>query len=74
MHLIDGARQTLARDRPRVAVAVYHGVTNYLDVRAVLRGLDAGYHVTGKGLHRHRFLYVPMLLHAWARDRFPLGR
>jgi FkbM family methyltransferase len=63
--LVEGARQTLARDRPRIAIAVYHGPTNYLDVRATLRSLGAGYHVTGKGLYRRRFLYLPMLLHAW---------
>jgi FkbM family methyltransferase len=65
MSLVEGARQTLARDRPRLAIAVYHGPTNYLDVRAVVRSVRADYHVTGKGLYRRRFLYLPMLLHAW---------
>ena len=65
MQLMDGARRTLVRDQPRVAVAVYHGATNFLDVRARLRALRVGYRVTGKGLRRYRFLYVPMLLHAW---------
>ena len=64
--LVEGARQTLARDRPRVAIAVYHGPTNYQDVREVIQSLGAGYHITGKGLYRRRFLYLPMLLHAWS--------
>jgi FkbM family methyltransferase len=66
--LVRGATETLRRDRPRVSVAVYHGVTNYLDVRDVLRSLRAGYRVTGKGHHRFRFVVVPVLLHAWVDD------
>jgi FkbM family methyltransferase len=64
--LTRGASRTLRRDRPRVAIAVYHGPTNYLDVRDALRALRVGYRVTGKGLHRFRFVYVPVMLHAWA--------
>lgn len=64
--LARGASETLRRDRPRVSIAVYHGVTNYLDVRAVIRSAGAGYRVTGKGHHRFRFVVVPVLLHAWA--------
>lgn len=64
-HLVRGAFQTLSRDKPRVAIAVYHGDTNYLDVRNVLRATRAGYTVTGKGHFRHRFVTVPVLLHAW---------
>lgn len=61
---IAGAVETLRRDRPRLALAVYHHVTGYLDIRRDLRALRLGYRVDGQGLHDRGFIRFPMMLHA----------
>jgi FkbM family methyltransferase len=67
---IAGARETLRRDRPCLAIAVYHHPTGYLDIRADLKAAGLGYRVEGKGLQRRRAgVYVPILLHAWDPGR-----
>ncbi len=63
--MVDGAVRTLARDRPRISIAVYHRSTNYLDIRRKLRSLRIGYHVEGKGAQRRDIFYIPVMLHAW---------
>lgn len=63
---IAGAVGTLRRDRPRLALAVYHHVTGYLDIRRDLRALRIGYRVAGQGLHDRGFIRFPMMLHATA--------
>lgn len=61
-----GAGRTLARDRPRASIAVYHAPTNYLDIRKILQRSGRGYTVTGKGSYRRRGFTLPMMLHAWS--------
>lgn len=65
---IAGAVATLRRDRPRLALAVYHHVTGYLDIRDDLRALRLGYQVAGQGLHDRGFIRFPMMLHAYCKD------
>jgi len=62
---VAGARETLRRFRPRLAVAVYHEPAGYLDIRSDLHRLRAGYHVTSKGLQSRYRYKVPVVLHAW---------
>lgn len=60
------ASATLKRDRPRIAIAVYHHAQGYRDIAADLRALGLSYHVAGKGLALgDKTVWRPMLLHAW---------
>jgi FkbM family methyltransferase len=62
---IAGAMATLRRDHPRLAIAVYHHATGFVDIRNDLRDASLGYTVRGKGLTRRHVVFVPTILHAW---------
>lgn len=67
---VAGARETLKRDRPCLAIAVYHNPTGYIDIRSDLKASGLNYRVEGKGLQKRRAgVHVPILLHAWPGER-----
>jgi FkbM family methyltransferase len=63
--LLDGARCTLDRFRPRLALAAYHRPTDYLDMRRRVLASQHRYVVVGKGILRRLGLPYPVLMHAW---------
>lgn len=63
LDIIRGARQTLVRYRPRLAVCTYHADDHFLQLAEFLKEL--GYQVMGKGFMHTRRKFRVLMLHAW---------
>lgn len=66
MEAIEGAAKTLARQRPRVSVAVYHDVPNAKLVSELLTKIQPGYHVEHRGIYAWKGIEArPTMVYAW---------
>lgn len=61
--ILKGARDTLARFHPKLAVCTYHRASDYDELSGFLA--DFGYRVQGKGLLHSNGKLVVVMLHAW---------
>jgi FkbM family methyltransferase len=66
MEMLEGARETLIRDLPKIAMTTYHRKGDSKRFTEFLRSLDVGYQTTTKGING---VGEPVMLHAWANPR-----
>lgn len=62
MELLDGARNLIRRDKPKIAITTYHHPDHADMITRFLRDLHPGYHIRTKGICENA---CPMMLHAW---------
>jgi FkbM family methyltransferase len=63
LEMLEGARRTIARYRPKIAITTYHRADHAERIAAFLRDVDAGYRVRTKGIDADTG--SPVMLHAW---------
>jgi hypothetical protein len=62
--ILQGARTTLARFRPAIAVTTYHDVDHCNQMVELLTRLDVGYQWQAKGMVCYNGVPRPVMLHA----------
>jgi FkbM family methyltransferase len=65
MAALEGAMRTLARHRPKLAVAVYHGYENAQRCKEIILKGNAGYTVEFRGMYGWLHPPRPYMLFAW---------
>jgi len=60
-----GARQTIARCRPRVSITTYHRPSDWRKIPASILQCTPGYHFAHKGVVFYPGGWRPMLVHGW---------
>lgn len=65
LHALRGAEQTLRRDRPRLAIALYHGFADWVEIPAYVYGLGLGYRFS---LGHFTIHHCETVLFAWCDD------
>ncbi len=63
--VLKGARTIIQRDRPKIALTVYHPGNNWNEIVTFLRGLVPPYQFRIKGLSYNAGYPRPVMLHAW---------
>ncbi len=63
MKLLEGARDTISRLKPRIAITTYHKPGDATALMQMLKDLNPGYHFRMKGIEDQRG--EPVMLHAW---------
>lgn len=63
MKMLDGGRETIAANSPRIAITTYHDGTHAEAVRAFLKGINPAYNILVKGIEERAG--APVMLHAW---------
>jgi len=63
--VLQGARTIIRRDRPKIAITVYHPGNNWKEMAAFLCGLVPQYRFRIKGLSYNAGQPRPVMLHAW---------
>jgi len=63
LEMLEGARRTIARYRPKIAITTYHRADHAERIAAFLRDVDTGYRVRTKGIDADTG--SPVMLHAW---------
>jgi FkbM family methyltransferase len=66
MAMLEGARETLIRDRPKIAITTYHLFGDSSRFSDFLRSLEVGYRFKAKGINGQG---DPVMLHAWVDSR-----
>jgi len=66
MEMLEGARKTLIRDRPKIAMTTYHRKGDSKSFTEFLRSLNVGYQTKTKGINGRG---EPVMLHAWVDSR-----
>jgi len=66
MEMLEGARETLIRDRPKIAITTYHRKGDSKLFAEFLQLLDVGYKTKTKGTNG---CGEPVMLHAWVDSR-----
>lgn len=61
--MLKGARATIARDRPKLAISLYHKMEDWLDIPALIRAIDPSYRFA---LRHHSPSLMETVLYAWA--------
>ncbi|MBI5236615.1 MAG: FkbM family methyltransferase [Deltaproteobacteria bacterium] len=63
MKMLEGARETITADLPRMAITTYHDRTHAEAIRAFLKGINPAYNILVKGIEERAG--CPVMLHAW---------
>jgi FkbM family methyltransferase len=63
--LIEGARETISSDKPKIAMTCYHEQNDWQYMLGVLRGIVSGYKYRLKGISYNGRRVRPVMLHAW---------
>jgi FkbM family methyltransferase len=63
--VLKGARMIIQRDKPKIALTVYHPGNNWKEMLTFLRGLVPKYQFRIKGLSYNAGYPRPVMLHAW---------
>jgi FkbM family methyltransferase len=63
--LLRGAAETIRRDRPRIAITVYHPGNDWVRMLALLRSLVPSYAWRTKGFSYNGGVARPVMLHVW---------
>jgi FkbM family methyltransferase len=66
--VLKGARETIRRDRPKIAFTVYHPGNNWREMATFLSELAPSYQFRVKGLSYNGGQARPVMLHAWSRN------
>lgn len=61
--LILGAKETIKRHKPKIAIATYHVKGDAEALASTIKSLNPNYNLKFKGLEHHRG--DPLMLHAW---------
>jgi FkbM family methyltransferase len=67
LEMLEGARRTIARYRPKIAITTYHQADHAERIAAFLRDVEPGYRVRTKGIDADSG--SPVMLHAWVPTR-----
>jgi FkbM family methyltransferase len=63
LRMLQGARETIRRNRPKVAIATYHKPDDAREIAAFLKECRPDYHILTRGIEHETG--CPVLLHAW---------
>jgi FkbM family methyltransferase len=63
LEMLEGARRTIARYRPKIAITTYHQADHAERIAQFLRDVEPGYRVRTKGIDADTG--SPVMLHAW---------
>jgi hypothetical protein len=63
MAMLEGARETIRRCRPKIAITTYHRPDHAAKIGRLLRSIHPDYHIVVKGIENH--WGSPVMLHAW---------
>jgi FkbM family methyltransferase len=66
LEMLEGAKRTIARYRPKVAITTYHRPEHAQSIEAFLRRVAPAYRVRTKGIDAASG--APVMLHAWVPD------
>lgn len=65
--VLKGARETIRRDKPKIAFTVYHPGNDWREMKALLAELVPEYQFRVKGLSYNGGRARPVMLHAWTQ-------
>lgn len=63
LRVLEGAKETIRRCRPKIAITTYHATSHAREIQAFLRDLVPSYHFLAKGVEPVGG--APVMLHAW---------
>lgn len=63
LELLKGAKESIIKFKPKIAITVYHKENNYKEIQDFLRNIVPEYNFKIKGISDLR--YHPVMLHAW---------
>jgi FkbM family methyltransferase len=66
--VLKGGQRTIRRDKPKIALTVYHPGNNWSEMAAFLKGLVPEYRFRIKGLSYNGGRPRPVMLHAWVHS------
>lgn len=69
LEMLEGARRTIARYRPKIAITTYHQADHAERIAAFLREAEPGYRMRTKGIDADTG--SPVMLHAWVPAGLP---
>lgn len=63
LEMLEGARETIRANRPRVAITTYHQADHAARIERLLLAIHPDYHILVKGIEERAG--APVMLHAW---------
>jgi FkbM family methyltransferase len=62
IRMLEGARQTIAKHKPKISITTYHDPSHARQIRDILLEIEPRYRIATKGTTQYG---TPVMLHAW---------